>query len=60
LNVFKRIKRCNATSVNPFSAIRDINVPRELNTHYHHIDMGVYVTVKKSGVIRIGDKIELS
>ena len=59
LNVFKRIKRCNATSVNPFSAVRDINVPRELNTHYHHTDMGVYATVKKSGVIRIGDKIEL-
>jgi uncharacterized protein YcbX len=59
LNVFKRTTRCAATSVNPFSAIRDINIPKELSKHYKHLDMGVYATVIKSGVINIGDKIEL-
>jgi uncharacterized protein YcbX len=59
LNVFKRTKRCAATSVNPSSAIRDINVLKELNKHYEHNTMGVYATVIKSGVIKIGDKLEL-
>jgi uncharacterized protein YcbX len=59
LSVFKRTQRCAATSVNPFSAIRDINVPKELSKHYKHINMGVYATVIKSGVIKTGDKIQL-
>ena len=59
LKVFKRTKRCAATSVNPFSAIRDINVPKELSKHYEHVNLGVYATVIRSGTIKIGDKIEL-
>ena len=59
LKVFKRTKRCAATSVNPFSAIRDVNVPKELIKHYKHINMGIYATVIKSGEIKTGDKIQL-
>ena len=58
-HVFKRIKRCAATNVNPFSAIRDINIPLEIKKHYEHTDLGVYGIVKKGGVISVGDKIEL-
>ena len=59
LNIFKRTQRCAATDVNPFSAIRDVNIIKELNRHYHHLDMGVYATVIKSGTIKFGDKIKL-
>ena len=58
-HVFKRIKRCAATNVNPFSAIRDINIPTEIKKHYQHTDLGIYGIVKKGGVISVGDKIEL-
>jgi len=59
LSVFKRTKRCAATCVNPLSGIRDINVPRELNKHYHHMDMGVYATVVRSGLIKVSDEIKV-
>jgi uncharacterized protein YcbX len=59
LNIFKRTKRCAATNVNPFSAVYDINIPKELNYHYRHMDMGVYAIVLKSGLIAVGDEIEL-
>ena len=59
LSIFKRTKRCAATNVNPFLAVRDINIPKELNYHYRHMDMGVYAIVLKSGLIEVGDKMEL-
>ena len=59
LNIFKRTKRCGATNVNPFSGICDINIPRELNHFYQHMDMGIYAVVLKTGLIEVGDTIEL-
>ena len=59
LNVFKRTTRCGATNVNPFSGICDINIPRELNHFYQHMDMGIYAVVLKTGLIEVGDTIEL-
>jgi uncharacterized protein YcbX len=59
LHVFKRTQRCAATTVNPITGIRDINVPRALQVHYSHTDMGIYARVVESGIINIGDEIEL-
>jgi uncharacterized protein YcbX len=50
-------RRCPATEVNPDNAIRDINVPRELMDSYGHIHLGIYLSVIKGGVLRIGDTV---
>jgi uncharacterized protein len=50
-------RRCPATEVNPDSAIRDINVPRELMRVFGHIHLGIYFTVIEGGVLRIGDPV---
>ncbi|WP_201266238.1 MOSC domain-containing protein [Bradyrhizobium japonicum] len=50
-------RRCPATEVNPDSSIRDINVPRELMRFFGHIHLGIYLTVIKGGVLRIGDTV---
>lgn len=59
LRVFSRTKRCSATAVNPYTGIRDINIPRELIANYGHSDMGIYAEVIEGGVIKVGDNIEL-
>jgi uncharacterized protein YcbX len=50
-------RRCPATEVNPDTAIRDINVPRELMRIFGHVHLGIYLTVIKGGVLRIGDTV---
>ena len=57
LEVFKKTQRCAATNVNPENAIRDINIPNEISTHYGHLDLGVYARVIKSGLVKISDKL---
>ena len=60
LEVFKKTQRCAATNVNPENAIRDINIPNEINTHYGHLDLGVYARVIKSGLVSISDKLYIN
>ena len=60
LEVFKKTQRCAATNVNPENAIRDINIPNEINTHYGHLDLGVYARVLKSGLVSISDKLYIN
>ena len=60
LEVFKRTQRCAATNVNPENAIRDINIPNEINSYFGHLDLGVYAKVKKTGVISVNDKLSLN
>ena len=60
LEVFKRTQRCAATNVNPENALRDINIPNEINSHFGHLDLGVYAKVKKTGVISVNDKLSLN
>jgi uncharacterized protein YcbX len=59
LEVFKKTQRCAATAVNPDTGIRDINVPKEINSHYGHVDLGVYAKVIKSGSVSLLDKISI-
>ena len=59
LEVFKKTQRCAATAVNPDTGIRDINVPKEISSHYGHVDLGVYAKVIKSGLVSLLDKISI-
>ena len=59
INVFKPTIRCAATTVNPKTAVRDINIPRELLKNYNHMDMGVYAKVIEGGSIKVGDQLKL-
>lgn len=58
--VTMRTKRCAATQVNPQSAKRDIDIPKELRNHFGHSDMGVYAEITTTGIVSINDRVELS
>jgi len=58
LRIFRRIKRCAATEVNPSTADRDANPPRALLHHFGHIDLGVYGEVVDGGTVAVGDALE--
>ena len=60
LKVFKRTQRCAATNVNPDNAQRDINIPHEINSHYGHLDLGIYAKVTQGGLISVLDKLNIS
>jgi uncharacterized protein YcbX len=57
LRVVKRIERCAATNVEPFTGIRDMNIPRTLMQCFDHVDCGVYAEVTAPGEIAVGDPI---
>lgn len=57
LRVVKRTMRCAATSVNPLTAERDINIPGLIARTYRHPDCGVYAEVVSDGRIAIGDRV---
>jgi len=59
LKVFKRIKRCAATEVNPDTAERDAKPPKWLLQHYQHADMGIYAEVLEGGRVAVGDALEV-
>lgn len=52
-----RTQRCGATNVNPATAERDRNLPAALIRAFDHPDMGVYVEMKASGQIAVGDAV---
>jgi len=57
LQVVKRIARCAATTVNPATAQRDVNVPAALMDGFGHVDCGIYARVVSGGRIAPGDTI---
>ena len=57
LRVVKRIQRCAATSVNPETAKRDINVVQSLVRGFGHPDCGIYAEVLADGVIDRGAEL---
>ncbi len=59
LVVTKKIDRCAATNVNPLTAERDLNIPKDLQRGYGHIDCGVYARVVKGGTVNTGDVISI-
>ena len=50
-------RRCPATEVNPETAVRDINVPRELMRLYGNAHLGIYLQGTEGGEVRVGDKL---
>lgn len=53
--VVMRTTRCAATQVNPDTAERDINVPKEIRQHFGHADMGIYAEITETGDAAIGN-----
>jgi hypothetical protein len=53
------ITRCKATSVNPDTAVADINVPLMLRKGVNHLYMGVYVEALEDVTISTGDSISI-
>lgn len=60
LKVLKRTERCAATSVNPDTAARDLNVVKGLHKSYGHTDCGVYAKVLQGGRIAPGDEVRVA
>jgi uncharacterized protein len=59
LRVLDKIERCAATTVNPKTAERDLQIPRLLMDGFRHVDCGVYAQVLAPGDIAEGDAIKL-
>jgi len=57
LKVEERIGRCAATSVDPATGVRDINIPASLQRGFRHADCGVYATVIGAGTVTTGDAL---
>jgi uncharacterized protein len=60
LQIVSRITRCAATTVNPVTAERDLNVPTHLQQSFGHCHMGIYGEVTGSGEIVTGDTVRLN
>lgn len=60
LEVVMPIDRCAATNVNPKTAERDLNIPKDMMRGYGHIDCGVFARVIKGGTVKTGDEIRLA
>ncbi len=54
MRIVMRTRRCAATEVNPATGQRDVPVPRLIQQHFGHADMGVYAEVLSSGNLRPG------
>lgn len=59
LKVHKRIDRCAATTVNPATAERDLQIPRLLQQGFGHIDCGVYAEILNAGEIAQGEALQV-
>lgn len=59
LEIVMPIDRCAATNVNPATAERDLNLPKDMMRGYGHIDCGVFARVAKSGDVSVGDAFKV-
>lgn len=59
LRIAARTRRCPATQVNPATAHRDADPPKELRALYGHMDLGVHAVVTEGGRIALGDALEV-
>jgi uncharacterized protein YcbX len=57
--VLAPITRCAAPSVDPTTAVRDVDVVAEIHRWFGHLLCGIYVQVTRSGVIANNDCAEL-
>lgn len=59
LKIIERVKRCAATTANPASGQRDVQIPALLHEKFGHMDFGIYAQVVQSGTVRTGDTARL-
>lgn len=59
LEVCARTDRCDATNVDPQTAVRDMAIPATLMRAYGHQDFGVYAIVSGGGTIAPGDSVKI-
>jgi uncharacterized protein YcbX len=59
LKIVRRTKRCAATSVEPATGERNMNLPLSLLQYVKHGDLGVYAEVVRGGTIKAGDTVAL-
>ncbi len=57
LEITQRIDRCAATNVDPETAERDLNIPKDLQRGFGHVDLGVYGCVTAAGRVAAGDRL---
>jgi MOSC domain-containing protein len=60
IRIIRPIPRCAATQVNPDTAERDSNPPRELRAAYGHLNLGAFAEVVRGGIIRQGDPVTVN
>lgn len=60
VRIVEPINRCAATSVDPETATRNMNVLKTLQKTFGHVECGVYAEVTAPGTIRPGDKVVLA
>ncbi len=58
--VAERIQRCAATSVDPQTAVRDMNLPRTLMSAFQHDDCGIYVSATADRVLKNGQQVTIA
>lgn len=58
VEITQRIDRCAATNVDPETAERDLNIPKDLQRGFGHVDLGVYGRVTGGGRVAAGDRLD--
>lgn len=59
LQAFAMTERCEATNVDPATAIRDLAIPQHLTRTYGHAEVGIYARVIEGGRLIPGEVILL-
>lgn len=59
LRLIEPVRRCQATTANPATGLRDVDTLHGLRTHTGAQNFGVYAQVQQGGTIRPGDQIEV-
>lgn len=59
LNISERITRCRATTVDPKTGISNVDTLGILKSEYGHQNFGIYAVVVETGLINIGDTVEV-
>ncbi len=57
LKIVKRIVRCAATNVDPYTGIRNLSIPDALMQRFGHRDLGVYGEVIAAGDVAMQDEV---
>lgn len=60
LEIVEPIERCKATTVDPFTGISDVDTLSMLEKTRNNRDFGMFAKVQTNGIVRVGDKVELS